>query len=716
MLIGNGVNLAAECNWMLNNDGLCERFPRSEGESCDQEDRAEARPNNCFFSLCRDLAPTFVHHALAALKSHFSVIMTTNYDPAMNRAMGVSKNSDRVWHLHETADYPDMCVYTKQEYNDVAELMKQEIPEPGEPLCWSDWLRAGEVHICGHSLKATEKLLYQAFKRRKELIDKGEHFKRRLEQNRIYAWLFCDEKVGEVQSIAERLESLRVTPILIKVPTDGNNSKDYVAAWEQLLGRLILRLNNVHIHRGLSGRFKGGKSRNCLTRDLNVTAAFEESLKCPDRCWVSLPMQKLVKLQGLKKSLPWLFLCELGEHVSLWKIDPSVLTARESKDSTLDFYLDYITGDLYERADEPSKLRQFASCTRLEDISEFDSLVVDLSRPEEQISCRECPKITQLQRNQSEEGNTAPLYRITNIEYVIKSLEAKRFVFRRKDTWEDQWEFLSDKVCSEDPVSGDNVQSPQYGKEIYGISWTEQKEECAAMWQLYSADKMGVRIKVNREKLKKLMEIIQNYVLGITTNEEECREKRQGEKMPPIVEEVCKITDREVSSWNEELNETKGFHTYDELVNDCFPFGIYAIKYVDRETLLRYAKRLGNEYPCGECNKKFHFLKLDAYSFEKETRSIVYCEEKKQTDTDLFTDNGKSLIVKFEQESFQPKDFYEEITFDSRVSVNIFDRYRKLLIDLGVEPSRIKLSKVFSTPPTILHSPEKDESQNSADQ
>ena len=372
LLIGNGVNLVASCNEKLKNDGLCERFPQPE----EAADNQEKRPNNEFFVLCKELAPTFVHHALAALDSYFAAILTTNYDFAMERALGVTENSRRVFHLHEDANSPDMCVYTVQDYRDTAHLLGNEINIQGKMTDWRHWLCSEEVHICGHSLKETELLLYQAFEYRNKQILSKPDFDWNSEQNRIYAWLFYEGKGIDEKRITAKLRSLRVTPILIKVPT-VRKSADYVAAWETLLGKLTLHLNNVHVHRGISSKFQGGKSSNALTRNLNVSAAFEMSLKYPGRCCVSVPEKKL---KHLKKSQPWLFFCELEGRIYLWKIDSAILKELIAKHSSCNFYLNYKTGTLYQLVGASTVARNVAICTPVASITEFDSLVIDFEK------------------------------------------------------------------------------------------------------------------------------------------------------------------------------------------------------------------------------------------------------------------------------------------------------------------------------------------------
>lgn len=370
LLIGNGVNLVASSNEKLKNDGLCERFPQPSETAYKQE----KRPNDKFFELCKELVPTFVHHALASLDSYFAAIMTTNYDFAMERALGVSENSKRVFHLHEDANSPDMCIYTEQDYIDVAHLLGNEVRIQEQAVDWRSLLCTEEVHICGHSFAETELLLYRAFEYRKKRILSKPDFDWNSEQNRIYAWLFYEGKGVAEKRIAAKLRDLRVTPILIKVPT-VRKTVDYVSAWELLLGRLTLHLNNVHVHRGVSCKFKGGKSRNGLTRELNVSAAFETSLKYPNRCCVSVPEKKLKRL---KKSQPWLFFCELEGHVFLWKIEPTVLSELITKYSSTNFYLNYKTGALYQVKAESSVTRKVETCTKINTVSEFDSLVVDI--------------------------------------------------------------------------------------------------------------------------------------------------------------------------------------------------------------------------------------------------------------------------------------------------------------------------------------------------
>lgn len=279
--------------------------------------------------------------------------------------------------------------------------------------------------------------------------------------------------------------------------------------------------------------------------------------------------------------------------------------------------------------------------------------------------------------------NSEYLYRITNIRYILQSIREKKFVFRRMDTWDDKKEMITDyKIYRIDGIEAIDI----YRDQIYATSWTDNEKECVAMWQLYSKDFLGVRIKVKLELLKKLMNNKQNeYTKQLCTESVDVSSSYSFN-----ANALCRTICKEKKEIDDSV-ENPSSSNYDEKCWDI-PFGIHKVKYLPESELkeLQNTNLIVNPRMINYSA----FSKLEAYSFEKETRAIIHCSHVYQS---TLEGDRKSIEIDIE-----PSDFYEEFLFDSRLSDCEYEFYRRGLNEFyGIELSKIKKSTVFDQPEII---------------
>ena len=268
------------------------------------------------------------------------------------------------------------------------------------------------------------------------------------------------------------------------------------------------------------------------------------------------------------------------------------------------------------------------------------------------------------------------LYRITDIKYVIDSFLNQHLIFVKIGKWPDKQEILTDYVI--DGKIG--VLNPQFRNSIYGICWTADPSESAAMWQLYSRDYRGVRIKVKESILKELMLKKQIEILKenrLSTNYVASSDNHWNNDAIKMHQWICS----EMSTLNKSACYADDYET-SELNN--IPYGIRAVEYVPLDKLKKKACSNSIIEDCIFRNSNF-FAKNEAYAFEKETRTILYKDNSEHED-----------LLKMQ---ITPCDLYEEIVFDSRMTNCEFELYKEYLTNTLKYPvDKIKKSNVFDTP------------------
>ena len=358
LLFGNGVNLVAGCHSALSQQSVKANFIKWENGNCKLTEE--------FISKCRDLRPTFAHHALLALQKEFSAYYTTNYDFAMERAFCSRTSHPKVLHIHGDAMETDQCIYFPDQYKEAVEHM--EIIGNSELQTWHKEFLSKEVHVVGLTFGPDEKVLYTLLQKRWHKLQEQESFKWPGNKNRIYAWLMRDEEnPGDFEYRAALLRSLSVSVIPVPV-----HKGDYVAAWECLIGKLLMHLSGIH-HQycGQSNVLKLSRDDKHITTGLNVSYVCEPDLKYPDWCLMWVGKQTF---EDQCNKTYWLFYCNIPGQTSLWRVDRASIAPYVLNGESY-FYLDYRNGVLYARQASTSAPLQIAQCILVPDIRMFDHYI-----------------------------------------------------------------------------------------------------------------------------------------------------------------------------------------------------------------------------------------------------------------------------------------------------------------------------------------------------
>lgn len=361
ILLGNGVNLVAGRNSDLLPDNVQKEYCRMEN--------GELVLTPSFADRCQKIRPSFVHRALASLHEHVDIYQTTNYDYAMELALCGNKHCDKVIHIHGEADDFDHCIYSKSQYKEALEVLQAIDHTPGgEQVNWFEMLLNREVHICGLSLTQNEILLYYALHYRRNMLMQRADFDIDSSVKPIYAWLTfrADEKEA-TEKLASYLRGLSVRPILIPV-----YESDYLAAWERIVGKLMLLFTKNHVGRDYSQHLASFASPQSVTRMRNCSYSSVTDFKYPERCCFKISNPTLVAHSGKAN---WCFYCDLPEGLFFWSIPmPELLRLTdESRDEPyIRLYLNFSNGSLYfapENSSQPAVL--VASCRAISDIDTF---------------------------------------------------------------------------------------------------------------------------------------------------------------------------------------------------------------------------------------------------------------------------------------------------------------------------------------------------------
>lgn len=359
LLFGNGVNLVAGCHSALSQQNVKANFIKWEN--------GKRKLTEEFFSRCQNLRPTFAHHALLALEKYFSAFYTSNYDFAMERAFSGRTSHPKVLHIHGDAKDADQCIYFPDQYKEAVEHLK--IIGRSELQTWHKEFLSKEVHVVGLTFGPDEKILYTLLQKRWHELQNREDFQWPGNKNRIYVWLMRDEEnPGDFDYRAALLRSLSVSVIPVPV-----HKGDYVAAWECLIGKLLMHLGGIH-HQycGQSNVLKLSCDDKHITTGWNVSYVCEPDLKYPDWClmWVG---KKTFEEKDDKTY--WLFYCNIPGQTSLWRVDRASIAPYVLNGESY-FYLDYRNGVLYARQASTSAPLQIAQCIHVPDIRMFDHYIL----------------------------------------------------------------------------------------------------------------------------------------------------------------------------------------------------------------------------------------------------------------------------------------------------------------------------------------------------
>ena len=339
VLLGNGVNLVAGKNSHLRYQSVLASYVKD--DKLDDE----------FFNECIKLSPTFVHYALAELHKEVDAYLTTNYDRAMEIALNAkfSEETDNeivsgdylevplVMHIHGEATKKETCIFFKEDYERALKHIAQED--------WYAEFHQKEVHIVGLSLRQEEMVLYHLLKVRRKKIAELSDFKYDASIQPIYAWLTYEEhEKKETLQLAEKLTTLSVVPILIPI-----YDKDYISAWERILGKFLLHCKKIHVCSAECKALKSAKTPQQYTRGKCISYSSTRSLKYPERVHIKIAKASLRKHAS---ELYWYFYCEIDLRPRIWCVpmaDLLQIEASYSLSGHIHLYLDYSTGELYAK-------------------------------------------------------------------------------------------------------------------------------------------------------------------------------------------------------------------------------------------------------------------------------------------------------------------------------------------------------------------------------
>lgn len=359
LLYGNGVNLVAGCHSALSQEKVKANFVKWEN--------GERKLTEEFISKCRNLRPTFAHHALLSMAEHFSAFYTTNYDFAMEQASRGCASHPKVLHIHGDAKDADQCIYFPCQYKEAVEHL--EIIGSSKLETWHKEFLSKEVHVVGLNFGLDEKILYTLLQKRWHALQELESFEWTGKHSRIFVWLMRDEEnPADFDYRAAMLRSLSVTVIPVPV-----YKGDYKTAWECLSGKLLMHLNGIH-HQycGESDVLKLSRDDKHITTGLNVSYSSEPDLKYPDWClmWVGK-----TTFEKQNNRTHWLFYCNLPGQTTMWRVNRTFITPYVMNGDSY-FYLDYRNGTLYARGKSYSSPVPVAQCISVPDIKTFDSYIL----------------------------------------------------------------------------------------------------------------------------------------------------------------------------------------------------------------------------------------------------------------------------------------------------------------------------------------------------
>lgn len=346
LFIGNGPNLLVDLGAKVSWDGALSELEKSLGIPSDsakhrtyaertqvleqklsEKEKTAWHQNKAFQEWLKNIAalkPTVIHKMLAALVPNcIDAILTTNYDYAMERALGVDipKDSGKqqgcnlkrkrgrktpVFHLHGEANVPDSVIMFPTDY----EKGLQELIQSDAKARQGSWLEhflEKEVHICGFGYgdDETERIVAHAIRLRQEHLQNEPNFSNKSKCLYFYEITTEDKVKARAAFFAEK--HINYIPVLLHYTGDTPNYRD---AWLQLLGELQLNLNNRKMWAEttentplcLINRYHGQAARNMPLSTANVC-----HFKFNRYFRVTLVRSKLQ--QAAEKHLPWLFYC-----------------------------------------------------------------------------------------------------------------------------------------------------------------------------------------------------------------------------------------------------------------------------------------------------------------------------------------------------------------------------------------------------------------------
>ena len=463
VLVGNSPNLIERYNagagWnrlLKSMEDICETylgdtrkissFPQRMQAVCNiykmSQSEAIVKGLDEWFNKVKELQASPIHRMLA--KMGFTYYLTTNYDFALERALGlrISKTRDintkeflelnsniesasgeneitvkmknAVGHIHGSIENMESLVMTPKSY--VRATHKLMETDPAE----DSWLKAfceSEVHICGLNLSTEESLVWYALERRLQYLFENKDLTN--SYPRAYVYLFYRETEDksdyyEKRAVRDLLKTYAVQTILIPV-----YNEDYISAWKLLIGEMTLiksgcRLPeependeddkdeddgeriNEELEKNLR-KIEYGHGR-LSAKNKNLTTAFVSHYMYPYCCLMSMSDAKcgIVKEAGC-----WLCYCKVDGERRMYRfsakhdIQNSISkfekkakgSTEKTKDKTKDefkmnFLLDYRSGKLYEIQENKETPKEICRGDEILDLDQFCRMIYSKKKEE----------------------------------------------------------------------------------------------------------------------------------------------------------------------------------------------------------------------------------------------------------------------------------------------------------------------------------------------
>lgn len=238
-----------------------------------------------------------------------------------------------------------------------------------------------------------------------------------------------------------------------------------------------------------------------------------------------------------------------------------------------------------------------------------------------------------------------PLYRIITIERFFELLKTNKNTLVSPSLWEDPFEAFITKAKI--TIDGRKI---KFNQRTWGQCWTTRIKETDAMWRIYTPNKNGVKIRTTARKL------IASFI--------ESDFVKKTEKV--VVQNNRSYSPDELMP-KEELQFYCGRIKYlsqNKIIDKDFLKGLF----IDKSQNLLFVKRL---------------------EFEHEWEFRIVFEHFAD-----FLDNYHELLLSYD---FRFCEIIDEIVFDPRMDINMYEAYSKYVFQNGF-PGRIIQSRLYSLP------------------
>lgn len=287
-------------------------------------------------------------------------------------------------------------------------------------------------------------------------------------------------------------------------------------------------------------------------------------------------------------------------------------------------------------------------------------------------------------------SSTKCFYHILPLKYLYQMLEREKFVLRKVGTWSDKYECFLDLIYSE-LKDGSLVDSLKLKESFFGASFSREKDESDAMWQIYSPYVNSVRIEVEEGKLRELRDKVECIHLSLA------RKKQIAYEQQALPSDVPWEMGQRVTS------EMKRISSNIEYPKDTLEENLWArlidVEYISDEEMKRILNAAAEIFLTVLSSGGLSSFALDhlkykkrAYRHEEETRLIAYWEHE-----EYLEDFGNSLAL-----DIKPSEFIKSVIIDPRMCPrdihNIIDKIHSYN---GMEKTPVKKSTIYDSPNSV---------------